>query len=98
MKQSRAMSRIEALANGAVGYGVAVLTQIAVFALFGLSVTLVQNLMMGGLFTVVSIIRSYTPRRVFETIRMRCMCGTSVCRRLVLQSAVTTERAARRLI
>jgi len=71
MKQSRTMSMIEALANVTVGYGVAVLTQIAVFPLFGLSVTLVQNLMMGGLFTVVSIIRSYTLRRVFETIRMR---------------------------
>jgi hypothetical protein len=71
MKQSRAMSMIEALANVAVGYGVAVLTQIAVFPLFGLSVTLVQNLMMGGLFTVVSVIRSYTLRRVFEAIRMR---------------------------
>lgn len=71
MKQSRAMSMIEALANVAVGYGVAVLTQIAVFPLFGLSVTLVQNLIMGGLFTVVSIIRSYALRRVFETIRMR---------------------------
>ena len=72
MKQSRAMSMIEALANVAVGYGVAVLTQIAVFSLFGLSVTLVQNLMMGGLFTVVSVIRSYALRRVFEAIRMRC--------------------------
>ena len=71
MKQSRTMSMIEALANVAVGYGVAVLTQIAVFPLFGLSVTLVQNLTMGGLFTVVSIIRSYALRRVFETIRMR---------------------------
>ena len=72
MKQSRTMSMIEALANVAVGYGVAVLTQIAVFPLFGLSVTLVQNLMMGGLFTVVSVIRSYALRRVFEAIRMRC--------------------------
>lgn len=71
MKQSRAMSMIEALANVAVGYGVAVLAQIAVFALFGLSVTLVQNLMMGGLFTVVSIIRSYTLRRVFERLGTR---------------------------
>lgn len=71
MKQSRTMSMIEALANVAVGYGVAVLTQITVFPLFGLSVTLVQNLTMGGLFTVVSIIRSYALRRVFETIRMR---------------------------
>ncbi|WBQ12865.1 hypothetical protein L2D00_13570 [Hyphomonadaceae bacterium BL14] len=71
MKQSRAMSMIEALANVTVGYGVAVLTQIAVFALFGLSVSLVQNLMMGGLFTVVSIIRSYTLRRVFERLGTR---------------------------
>jgi magnesium-transporting ATPase (P-type) len=70
MKQSRAMSLIEALANVAVGYGVAVLTQIAVFALFGLSVTLTQNLMMGGLFTVVSIIRSYALRRMFERVRI----------------------------
>ena len=71
MKQSRTMSMIEALANVAVGYGVAVLTQIAVFPLFGLSVTLVQNLMMAGLFTLVSIIRSYTLRRVFERLGMR---------------------------
>lgn len=69
MKQSRAMSMIEALANVTVGYGVAVLTQIAVFPLFGLSVTLVQNLMMGGLFTVVSIARSYVLRRLFERLR-----------------------------
>jgi hypothetical protein len=70
MQQSRAMSLIEALANVAVGYGVAVLTQIAVFALFGLSVTLTQNLMMGGLFTLVSIVRSYALRRVFERVRI----------------------------
>ncbi|WBQ11318.1 hypothetical protein L2D01_05920 [Hyphomonadaceae bacterium ML37] len=56
MKQSRAMSMIEALANVAVGYGVAVLTQIAVFPLFALSVTLTENLIMGGLFTIVSLL------------------------------------------
>lgn len=71
MKQSRTMSMIEALANVTVGYGVAVLTQIAVFSLFGLTVTLSQNLMMGGLFTLVSLIRSYALRRVFERVGMR---------------------------
>ncbi len=71
MKQSRAMSLAESLANVAVGYGVAVLTQIAVFPLFGLSVTLTQNLLMGGLFTMVSIVRSFALRRVFEAIRVR---------------------------
>src|SRR5690242_20813876 len=47
MRQSRAMSLIESLANVAIGYGIAVLTQLAVFPLFGLSASLAQNMMMG---------------------------------------------------
>ena len=71
MKQSRAMSLVESLANVAVGYGVAVVTQILIFPIFGLHTTLVQNLMMGAIFTVVSIGRSYALRRLFEEIRLR---------------------------
>jgi hypothetical protein len=71
MKQSRAMSLVESLANVAVGYGVAVVTQILIFPIFGLHTTLAQNLMMGGIFTVVSIGRSYALRRLFEEIRLR---------------------------
>ena len=68
-KQSRRMSLVEAIANVAVGFGVAVLTQIIVFPLFGLQVSLAENLAIGGLFTTVSIGRSYVLRRVFEAIR-----------------------------
>ena len=71
MKQSRRMSLVESLANVAVGYGVAVLTQIAVFPFFGLHVSLADNLVMGAVFTIVSIARSFTLRRVFEEFRMR---------------------------
>lgn len=71
MKQTRRMSLVEALTNVAVGYGIAVVTQMAVFPLFGLHATLVQNMMMGAIFTVVSIVRSYVLRRVFEEIRVR---------------------------
>lgn len=71
MKQSRVMSLVEALTNVAVGYGVAVMTQIAVFPLFGLHATVADNLLMGGIFTVVSIVRSFTLRRFFESIRVR---------------------------
>ncbi len=71
MKQSRAMSLVESLANVAVGYGVAVVTQILIFPIFGLQTTLAQNLMMGAIFTVVSIGRSYALRRLFEEIRLR---------------------------
>jgi hypothetical protein len=71
MKQSRRMSLVESLANVAVGYGVAVLTQIVVFPFFGLHVSLADNLVMGAVFTIVSIARSFTLRRVFEEFRMR---------------------------
>ena len=70
MKQSRLMSSVEAVANVLVGYGVAVLTQMAVFPLFGLNASLGDNLAIGGVFTVVSIVRSFTLRRLFEAIRL----------------------------
>ena len=71
MMQSRVMSLVEAIANVVVGYGVAVLTQILIFPLFGLHTTLAQNLAMGAVFTVVSIARSFALRRLFERIRVR---------------------------
>jgi hypothetical protein len=71
MKQSRLMSLIESFANVVVGYGVAVVTQILIFPLFGLHTTLAQNLKMGAVFTVVSIARSFALRRIFEAIRVR---------------------------
>lgn len=71
MKQSRAMSLVESIANVAVGYGVAVVTQILIFPVFGLHTTLGQNLQMGAAFTGVSLIRSFALRRLFEAIRTR---------------------------
>jgi hypothetical protein len=70
MKQSRLMSMVEAITNVVVGYGVAVMTQILIFPIFGLHTTLAQNLQMGLLFTGVSIIRSFLLRRLFEAIRV----------------------------
>ena len=71
MKQSRLMSLVESLANVLVGYGVAVVTQMAVFPLFGLAVTVTENLLIGLIFTAVSIVRSYALRRGFEALRVR---------------------------
>ena len=71
MKQPRLMSLVEAVANVIVGYGVAVVTQILIFPVFGLQTTLAQNLKMGAVFTIVSLGRSYALRRLFE--RWRCL-------------------------
>ncbi|MEZ0468487.1 hypothetical protein [Phaeobacter sp. SYSU ZJ3003] len=75
MKQSRLMSLVEAVANVIVGYGVAVVTQILIFPIFGLHTTLAQNLAMGGIFTGVSLIRSYLLRRAFEAVRVASRFG-----------------------
>ena len=69
MKQSRLMSLIEAIANVAVGYGVAVLTQLIVFPWFGLPAHVDDALAIGGIFTIVSIARGFALRRLFEAVR-----------------------------
>ncbi len=60
------MSAVESIANVAVGYGVAIVTQVAVFPMFGLQASLGDNLAIGAVFTVVSLVRSYLLRRVFN--------------------------------
>lgn len=67
--QTRWMSFVEAVTNIVVGYGLAVLTQIIVFPFFGLHATLSENLLIGGLFTLTSLGRSFILRRAFETLR-----------------------------
>ena len=66
--QSRCMSFVEAVSNIVVGYGLAVLTQIIVFPLFGLHASLGENLLIGCLFTAVSLVRSYALRRIFNAL------------------------------
>lgn len=69
--QSRRMSMFESITNVAVGYLVAILSQILIFPFFGIQVTLAENLMIGLFFTVISIARSYVLRRVFNRIRQQ---------------------------
>lgn len=64
--QSRRASALEATVNVVVGYWVAVFAQIAVFPVFGLAVTFTENLAIGAIFTVISLVRSYCLRRLFN--------------------------------
>ena len=52
--------------NVAIGYGVALVSQLVVFPIFGINVPLSTNLAIGACFTVISIARSYIVRRVFN--------------------------------
>ncbi len=54
MKQSRAMSLVEAITNVVVGYGLAILTQIVVFPWFGIDTSMQNHLAIGLAFVGVS--------------------------------------------
>lgn len=71
MSQPRAASLVEAIASVVIGYGLAVLVQLLVFPVFGLQPTLGQNLRVALVFTAVSLLRSYTLRRLFEALGTR---------------------------
>jgi putative effector of murein hydrolase len=66
MTQSRRLSLIEAVTNVAVGYVLAVVTQILMFPWFGINPSLGENLAIGSVFTGISLLRSYALRRLFE--------------------------------
>ena len=66
MAQSKRHSWFEACANVAIGYGVAMATQLAVFPFFGIHIPLTADFAIGAIFTVVSLARSYLLRRLFN--------------------------------
>lgn len=69
--QTRKKSLLESFLNVLIGYGIALLAQLAIFPLFGIYVTLHDNLLIGAAFTVVSIARSYLLRRLFNWLDHR---------------------------
>lgn len=69
MSQTRMQSALESVANVAVGYGVALLSQLLVFPLFDIHVPFSSNLAIGAWFTVISLVRSYVLRRWFNGLR-----------------------------
>ena len=63
----------EAATNVVVGFAFALVTQFAVFPMLGLAVSVTNNLILGCIFTTVSMVRSFTLRRVFEALRVRSL-------------------------
>ncbi len=68
--QTKTGSLIEACANVAVGYTIAVSSQMVVFPLVGIQgVELHTNMLIGAIFTVISLVRSYILRRWFNNLK-----------------------------
>ena len=68
--QSSKGSAVEAVVNVIVGYGLAVTSQVIVFPLFGIHASVTTNLKIGLILTVISLIRSYTLRRIFTHYKL----------------------------
>lgn len=64
--QTKRQSLTESLLNILIGYTVAILAQLLIFPLFGINPPLADNLLIGACFTVVSLVRSYVIRRIFN--------------------------------
>lgn len=64
--QTRSQSFFESVINVLIGYTVALMVQLVVFPLYGISTSLVENMEIAIIFTIVSIFRSYAVRRVFN--------------------------------
>lgn len=64
--QTRLGSLAESLCNVAIGYAVSLVTQLVVFPWFGICIPISTNIVLGLIFTVVSIGRSYVLRRLFN--------------------------------
>lgn len=69
MSQTKLGSFAEAWANIAVGFGVNFTANLIVLPMFGFKVTPSDALGIGVVFTVISLIRSFAVRRIFNGLR-----------------------------
>lgn len=71
MTQSRRGSLVESVSNVFIGYGINFALNLALFPLFGWHISLHQNFVLGTIYTVVSLARSYVIRRFFSNNEWR---------------------------
>lgn len=69
--QSRKGSFVESVANVLIGYGIAVGAQMVIFPQFNVHLAHSEHFLMGGLFTIVSLVRSYILRRFFNYLHIK---------------------------
>ena len=61
----------ESVLNVAIGFGINFSAQLLLYPMFGVHIALHQNLSIAVIFTVISVIRSYTVRRWFNNYHVK---------------------------
>jgi hypothetical protein len=65
-RQTRLGSFIEVCINIAIGFTINFFMNLTIFPFFGWNISISENLLLGVIYTVVSVIRGYVVRRWFE--------------------------------
>lgn len=68
MRQTRRQSLLESIMNVIVGFSINLVLNFTFFPLFGWHISLKQNIALGVIYTVISILRSYTLRRIYNRL------------------------------
>ena len=66
VQQTKKWSMIETVFGVVIGFIIALLTQLIVFPLFNITTSFNENFIIAGIFTIVSIVRGYFIRRLFN--------------------------------
>lgn len=69
--QTRKQSFIETICNIIIGFFVALLSQMLIFPIFDIHVSIGDNFLIGLYFTAVGVARHYTLRRLFNRLHGR---------------------------
>lgn len=69
MSQTRIGSATEVALNIVIGFVISLISQVIIFPLYGIHSTFSTDLQITAWFTVVSIVRSYALRRLFNRLR-----------------------------
>lgn len=72
MNQTRLGSLIEAIINTCIGFGINFTANMFIFPMFGFHITPGANFMLGMIYTIISVARSYCIRRWFNA-KLHCM-------------------------
>jgi hypothetical protein len=92
------MSLVEAVSNVLVGFGVAVLAQLAVFPRFDLDVSIKQTVAIGLIFTAVSVCRSYAAGTALRASAFQGALDTAGADHRAARLTASTARPTRRAI
>jgi hypothetical protein len=69
--QRKTASLLEVCVSTAMGFGIAYLTTMLVFPVFGIHTPWDTNLVITSIFTIVSVVRSYLFRRMFNWLHVK---------------------------